>query len=419
MKKIHSLHFAAIAALMLLNGCQTPVVVREPAPAVSRDAEIARILDLKTKGVITETQALQIINAMVAEGTTPAATPVAGTAKPAVPAATPAAKPATPVAPAPVVAVPAPTPAPAPAPSAVETPKLDARYQPSATLTGRLRSIGSDTMDVLVARWEEVFTKYHPGLKIQHEGRGSSTATPSLVEGQSDFGPMSRAMQDPEVAKFQERFGYAPTQVRVAIDALGLYVHPSNPISQKGITLAQLDAIFSATRKRGATEQLTTWGQLGIGGEWANAPINAYGRNKASGTYGFFRDSALGKGEFGPWVQEQAGSAQVVEQVAADKFGIGYSGVGYKIPSVALAPILPKEGTEAIEPSEETSISGAYPLARPLFLITNRNPATPPSDLQREFLTFVLGPLGQEVVKREGLYPLPPKIVAEEIAKLR
>jgi phosphate transport system substrate-binding protein len=415
MKKIHSLHFAAIAALLLLNGCQTPVVVRETAPSVSRDAEIARILELKNKGVITEAQALQIINAMVVEGTQPAATVAAGTVKPVTPAATPTPKPAAPVAPAPVVAAPAP----APAASVVEAPRLDARYQPTVPLTGRLRSIGSDTMDVLVARWEEIFTKYHPGLKIVHEGRGSSTATPSLVEGQSDFGPMSRAMQDPEVAKFQERFGYAPTQVRVAIDALGLYVHPSNPISQKGITLGQLDAIFSSTRKRGGTEQMTTWGQLGIGGEWANAPINAYGRNKASGTYGFFRDSALSKGEFGAWVQEQAGSAQVVEQVAADKFGIGYSGVGYKIATVALAPILPKEGTEAIEPSEETSLSGAYPLARPLFLITNRNPATPPSDLQREFLTFVLGPLGQEVVKREGLYPLPPKIVAEEIAKLR
>ncbi len=414
MKKTYSLPFAAVAALIVLNGCQTPVVVREPAPAVSRDAEIARILDLKAKGVITEAQALQIINAMVVEGAAPAAAPVAAGTKPA-PVATPkpAAPAPAPVAPAPVVAAPA-------APAAVaETATLDARYQPAVMLTGRLRSIGSDTMDVLVARWEEIFTQYHPGLKILHEGRGSSTATPSLVEGQSDFGPMSRAMQEPELVKFQERFGYAPTQVRVAIDALGLYVHPSNPISQKGITLEQLDAIFSSTRKRGATEQLTTWGQLGIGGEWANAPINAYGRNKASGTYGFFRDSALSKGEFGPWVQEQAGSSQVVEQVVADKFGIGYSGVGYKIPSVALAPILPKEGSEAVEPSEENSLSGSYPLARPLFLITNRNPATPPSDLQREFLTFVLGPLGQEVVKREGLYPLPAKIVAEEIAKLR
>jgi phosphate transport system substrate-binding protein len=296
---------------------------------------------------------------------------------------------------------------------------LDARYQPQATLTGRLRSIGSDTMDLLVARWEEIFTQYHPGLKIVHEGRGSSTATPSLMEGQSDFGPMSRAMQEPEIARFRERFGYAPTEVRVAIDALGLYLHPSNPATQTGLTLEQVDAIFSATRKRGGTERLSTWGQLGIGGAWANAPINAYGRNKASGTYGFFRDSALAKGEFGEWVREQPGSAQVVEQVAADKFGIGYSGVGYKTPEVALAPMTKAVGEDPVEASEATALSGEYPLARPLYLAFNRDPAAPLSNLQREFLTFVLGPIGQEVVKREGYYPLPAASLAQELEKIR
>ncbi|MBC8009124.1 MAG: phosphate ABC transporter substrate-binding protein [Burkholderiales bacterium] len=296
---------------------------------------------------------------------------------------------------------------------------LDSRYQPKVVLTGRLRSIGSDTMDLLVARWEEIFTKYHPGLKVVHEGRGSSTATPSLVEGQADFGPMSRAMQPSEVVKFKERFGYEPTQVRVAIDALGLYVHPSNPVIGLGLTLEQVDAIFSATRKRGGVERIATWGQLGVGGAWANAPINAYGRNKASGTYGFFRDSALGKGEFGEWVVEQPGSGEVVSQVQADKFGIGYSGVGYKTDGVALAPLLKAAGAEPVDASEESALSGEYPLARPLFLVINRNPAQAPGDLQREFLTFVLGPLGQEVVKREGYYPLPAKLVAEETAKLR
>jgi phosphate transport system substrate-binding protein len=155
-----------------------------------------------------------------------------------------------------------------------------------------------------------------------------------------------------------------------------------------------------------------------VGGEWASAPVNVYGRNKASGTYGFFRDSALSKGEFGEWVQEQPGSGQVVEQVAADKFGIGYSGVGYKAAGVALAPLVNEAGEEAVAANEETALNGRYPLARPLYLVANRNPAAAPSDLQREFLSFVLGPLGQEVVKREGYYPLPPNTVAEELAKL-
>ncbi len=415
--KTQTIPFAALAALLLLNGCQAPAPTARSDAQASRDAEIARILDLKARGVISDAQAVHIINAMVTEGRV---TPVASSLPAAI--AKPAPEPAAPATPAVAAATPAPalTPAPAPAPvAAVETkPALDPRYRPQVVLAGRLRSIGSDTMDLLVASWEEVFTKYHPGLKVVHEGRGSATATPSLVEGQADFGPMSRPMQEPEVAKFRERFGYAPTQVRVAIDALGLYVHPSNPVSQTGLTLEQVDAIFSSTRKRGAAERLAAWGQLGLGGEWASAPINVYGRNKASGTYGFFRDSALGKGEFGDWVREQPGSGQVIGQVAADKFGIGYSGVGYKTAGVALAPLLKVAGGDPVEPTEDTALSGEYPLARPLFLATNRAPSAPPSDLQREFLGFVLGPVGQDVVKREGYYPLPSALLIEETAKL-
>ncbi len=411
----------ALALLAGLSGCQTPVVVSPPQaapnPTPDRNAEIARILELKKRGVISDAQAVEIMGALVASDSA-VATPSTGVARPAVPVPVASATPAPVPVPAPLVAASAEMPS-VPAVAAPAEPKLDARYRPSAVLTGRLRSIGSDTMDLLVASWERVFTQYHPGLRVVHEGRGSSTATPALLEGQADFGPMSRAMQEPEVAKFRERFGYEPTQVRVAIDALGIFVHPSNPVSQTGLTLEQIDAIFSSTRKRGGPARLATWGQLGVGGVWASAPINVYGRNKASGTYGFFRDSALGKGEFGEWVQEQPGSGQVVEQVIADKFGIGYSGVGYKTAGVALAPIAVKAGEEAIEASEETALDGRYPLGRPLYLATNRNPAGAPSDLQREFLTFVLGPLGQEVVKKEGYYPLPPKILAEESAKLR
>jgi phosphate transport system substrate-binding protein len=401
----------ASALLLFLNGCQTPAANR--AALRERDAEIARILDLKARGIITDEQAVKIMGALVTEGTASGAGPTAPapapvTPPPAVPAATPApattAKPATPPA-APVVAL-------APA-------VKDPRYAPRTVLAGRLRSIGSDTMDVLAARWEQVFTQYHPNLRVVHQGRGTSTATPALVDGQADFGPMSRPMLEAETAKFRERFGYDATQIRVAIDALGVYVHPENPIARTGLTLAQVDAIFSATRKRGGTEQLTTWGQLGLTGAWANAPINAYGRNKASGTYGYFRDSALGKGEFGAWVAEQEGSAQVVSQVESDKFGIGYSGVGYRTPGVAMTLLAKEAGQPFVAPGEDTAINGRYPLARPLFLVINRNPATPPTDMQREFLDFVLGPLGQEVVKKEGYYPLPDKIVAEELAKLK
>jgi phosphate transport system substrate-binding protein len=270
-----------------------------------------------------------------------------------------------------------------------------------------------------VASWEKEFVQYHPKLRIIHEGRGSSTATPALVDNLSDVGPMSRALLEAERVKFRERFGYDATEIRTAIDALGVYVHPENPLAKSGLTLTQLDAIFSAARKRGAAEQLTTWGQLGLGDEWANAPIRAYGRNRASGTYGYFRDSALAKGEFGDWVDEQASSAAVVEKVEGDKFGIGYSGVGYRTPGVAMLALAKADGAAPVQPSEETALNGSYPLARPLFLVVNHNPSGPMTDLQREFLVFVLGPLGQQVVQKEGYYPLPPSIVAEEMAKVR
>lgn len=396
---------AGLAALSLLSACQIPVAPQPAASAqatTSRDAEIARILDLKARGVISDAQAMQIIDALVSGKTAPAL------------AAAPA--------PAPVAAPVAPSPAPAPLPAATTAPAApakDPRYAPRVVLEGRLRSVGSDTMDLLVASWEKIFSRYHPALRVIHEGRGSSTATPALIDGLSDIAPMSRPLLPAEAQKFRERFGYDATQVRVAIDALGVYVHPDNPVAKRGLTLAEVDAIFSATRKRGAAGQIVTWGQLGLDAEWANAPVNAYGRNRASGTYGYFRDSALAKGEFGPWVQEQASSALVVAKVGQDRFGIGFSGVGYKTDDVVIAPLAKEPGQPFVAAAEDTALSGAYPLARPLLLVLNRNPAAPASDLHREFLEFVLGPLGQAIVKQEGYYPLPPKILAEEQTKLR
>lgn len=413
--KNHVFSTAALGALLLLNGCQipAPITVQAPAASTGRDQEIARILDLKSRGVITDAQAIDIINALVNEGavaTTPATAPATTAPVAAVAVAAPVAVAAAAPAPAPVASAPA---------APVAAASVDQRYTPRVALDGRLRSIGSDTMDLLVASWEAEFVKYHPKLRIIHEGRGSSTATPALVGNLADIGPMSRAMLDAERVKFRERFGYEATEIRTAIDALGVYVHPENPLAQTGLTLTQLDAIFSDARKRGGAERLTTWGQLGLGAEWANAPIRTYGRNRASGTYGYFRDSALAKGEFGAWVEEQPSSAVVVEKVEGDKFGIGYSGVGYRTPGVAMLPLAKTDNATPVRPSEETALNGSYPLARPLFLALNHNPAGPMTDLQREFLAFVLGPLGQEVVQKEGYYPLPPAIVAEEMAKLR
>lgn len=419
--KIHTLLIPILGALFFLSGCQVPVAAPAQSSAntsARRDAEIARIMELKKQGVITDAQAFDIINALVSDAPVSAASMAS---RPSIPAVAPSVAPVVAPASAPAAAAPAATVAQAaPAvPAVAPVPILDSRYKPAVVLEGRLRSTGSDTMDLVVANWEREFVKYHPGLRIIHEGRGTSTATPALIAGMADVGPMSRFMLEAEAVKFRDRFGYDATQVRVALDALGIYVHPDNPIAKTGLTMAQLDAIFSATRKAGGLDRISTWGQLGLKAEWANAPVQAYGRNRASGTYGYFRDVVLLKGEFGEWVEEQASSANVVGKVEASRFGIGFSGVGYKTSAVALVPLAKEAGKPFVPAVEENALDGSYPLARPLLLAFNRNPASPVSDLHREFVIFALSPIGQEVVKKEGYYPLPSKTLAQELLKLR
>ncbi len=291
-------------------------------------------------------------------------------------------------------------------------------YAPEKKLSGRLRSIGSDTMDVLMAEWEKKFKTYHPSIVVTHEGRGSSTAIPGLLEGRSEFGPMSRLPRAAEVEKFVVRFDYDPTVVATAIDALAVYVHPDNPILERGLTLAEVDAIFSSTRARGAPEDIVTWGQVGLTGEWANAPITVYSRNKASGTYGFFQANALKKGEYKTTNIELPGSAKVVEAVSNDRFGIGYSGFGYKTDGVRTVALAGDAGLKPIEANEKNAVNGFYPLARLLYVAINREPGQPITELQQEFFRFVFSAEGQKVVADNGYFPISPEMAKEELGKL-
>lgn len=281
-------------------------------------------------------------------------------------------------------------------------------------VSGNLNSIGSDTLNNLMTLWAEGFRALYPNVHIQIEGKGSSTAPPALIEGTAQLGPMSRPMKSSEIDAFERRYGYKPTEIRVAIDALAVFVHKDNPI--RGLTLQQLDSIFSSTRKLGGPD-ITTWGQLGLGGDWANRPISLYGRNSASGTYGFFKDHVLAKGDFRPTVKEQPGSSAVVLGVAGDLFGIGYSGIGYHTAGVRPLPIGERVG-EFFEATPENAISGDYPLARFLLIYVNKRPGQPLDRLTREFLAFVLSREGQEVVVKDGYYPLPAEVAAEELRKL-
>jgi len=285
----------------------------------------------------------------------------------------------------------------------------------SAGVSGNVKSVGSDTMNNLMALWAEDFKKQYPNVQVEIEGKGSSTAPPALIDGTSTFGPMSRLMKSEEVDAFEAKYGYKPMPLRTGIDMLAVYVNKDNPI--KSLTLKQIDAIFSKTRKGGAAE-ITTWGQLGLTGEWADKPISLYGRNSASGTYGFFKEHALFKGDYKDSVKEQPGSASVVQAVASDKYGIGYSGIGYKTADVNAVPLKKDDASEAIPATAEFAYSGKYPLARFLYLYVNYKPGAELDPLRGEFIKYVLSYEGQQSVVKDGYYPVSARIAGEDLGKL-
>jgi phosphate transport system substrate-binding protein len=289
-------------------------------------------------------------------------------------------------------------------------------YTPTSGVSGNLKSIGSDTMNNLMTFWAEGFYKFYPNVKLEVEGKGSTTAPPALVSGTAHFGPMSRPMKDAEIDAFEKKYGYKPVAVRTSFDALAVYVHKDNPI--KSLTMQQVDAIFSKTRRGGFAKDIKTWGDLGLTGEWADKPISLYGRNSASGTYGYFKEHALFKGDYKDEVKEQPGSSAVVQGVASDKFAMGYSGIGYKTADVRAVSLANKEGETAFEADMENVYSGDYPLARYLFLYVNKKPGEKLDPLRGEFLRFVLCKEGQEAVIKDGYLPVPNTIAEEEKRKL-
>lgn len=290
-------------------------------------------------------------------------------------------------------------------------------YKAVSGVAGNLSSVGSDTLANLMTFWAEEYKRQYPNVNIQIQAAGSSTAPPALTEGTSNLGPMSRKMKDNEIEAFEKKFGYKPLGIRVAIDALAVYVHKDNPI--KSMTMQQVDAIFSATRKCGAAEDLTSWGQLGLTGSWEKRPIQLYGRNSVSGTYGYFKEHALCKGDFRNNVNEQPGSASVVQSVTSSINGIGYSGIGYKTSGVKAVSLSKKAGVDPIEATAENAIEDTYPLSRYLYVYVNKHPnkAVPP--LEAEFIRMVLSKVGQQVVVKDGYIPLPARVVEKELAKLK
>jgi phosphate transport system substrate-binding protein len=289
-------------------------------------------------------------------------------------------------------------------------------YQKIRGISGSLSSVGSDTMNNMMTLWAETFRRSYPNVKVQVEGKGSSTAPAALIAGTAQFGPMSRAMRATEIDQFESKYGYKPTELRTSYDALAVYVHKDNPVKQ--LTLAQVEAVFGKSRRRGFKENVTKWGQLGLTGEWADKPISLYGRNSASGTYGFFKEHVLKHGDYKDTVKEQPGSASVVQGVTEDRYGIGYSGLGYKTSGVRIVPLAETDKGPYSDGSYEDVKSGKYPLWRFLYLYVNKAPGKPMDPLQTEFLKLIYSKEGQEVVVKDGYDPLPAQVASDELAKL-
>lgn len=300
-----------------------------------------------------------------------------------------------------------------------EAVKVDPNIKPYVKVggvSGNLNSIGSDTMNNLMTYWAEGFNKTYPNVKIQIEGKGSTTAPPALISSTAQIGPMSRAMKPTEIDAFEKKYGYKPTEIKTSLDALAVYVNKDNPI--KGLSFPQVDAIFSKTRKGGHKTDITTWGQLGLTGDWASKPISLYGRNSASGTYGYFKEHALFKGDYRNEVKEQPGSASVVQGVTEDRYAIGYSGIGYRTSGVHALPLSFKEGQPHKEAEMENVLNGSYPLARFLYIYINKKPGQPLDPLVREFVKFILSKEGQAVAVKDGFVPLPASVVEKELKKI-
>jgi phosphate transport system substrate-binding protein len=280
-------------------------------------------------------------------------------------------------------------------------------YKPVAGVSGNLKSVGSDTLNNLMTLWGEGFKKHYPNVNIEIEGKGTGTAMPALISGASHFGPMSRTAKKDEIASFEKAFGYKPVLIPTSLDMLAVFVNKDNPI--KGLTLTQVDAMFSTTRKLGATNEVTTWGQAGLDGAWGAQPISLYGRNAASGTYGFFKEHALGNGDYKDTVKVQPGSSGVVQSIGGEKNAIGYSGIGFANANVRAVPLAKKTGEPFVAAEAQNAYNNSYPLWRMLYVAVNKNPVKDLDPLQREFVKFVLSKEGQQIVVEDGYLPLPAK----------
>ena len=278
-------------------------------------------------------------------------------------------------------------------------------------LAGNLSSVGSDTLGNLMTLWGESFNHQYPGVNVQIQAAGSSTAPTALAAGAAQLGAMSRPMQAVERQLFEANYGYPPLAIPVAMDALVVVVNKDNPL--QGLNDRQLDAIFSVTRRCGAFSFIKTWGDLpSMPDSWKALPVQRFGRNSASGTWGFFKQQALCNGDFRNDVGEYPGSAAVIQAVASTLNGIGYASMGTHLTGVKMLPVS-RDGNHWVAPLAENIRSGRYPYARPLYIYVNKVPGKPLEPLTRAFLRQVLSAEGQALVTQAGYLPLSDEQIGQ------
>jgi phosphate transport system substrate-binding protein len=311
-------------------------------------------------------------------------------------------------------------------------PRLPPYVAPAQPIEGSLHSAGSDTMDVITFGWIQLFRRYCPRVHVTMEARSSLTALPALTAGAAEIGPMARQAPDQDTQAFVAKFGYQPLVLRVgggAFDriehshSIAIFVHRSNPLS--GLTLAQLDALFSSTRLRGEPADLRTWGQLGLGGAWRDAPVHLYAVRRPNGIADAFRHIVLLGGKFKPTIRERDSRPEirvldaVVAAVAADSQGICFAGFHQQTPEVKPLAIARTAAGPWVRGALESVTDQSYPLTRFIYIAVNKPPGRPLSPPVREFLRLVLSDQGQRIIAEEGYFlPLPAPVVAEERAKL-
>lgn len=309
-----------------------------------------------------------------------------------------------------------------------------ASYQPKTGVSGKITIAGSDTMQPIVAKLASVFHEWQPGITIAVEGGGSEAAMTEFVSGlaasrrgdgnvgghlsSNDVALLasSRPLTPDERKTFHVRYGFDPTEVPIALDAVAVYVNYQNPIL--GLTMDQVDAIFSKTRKRGASADIASWGQLGLADGWEQQPIHLYGRDKRSGTRTFFVQTALLGGELKSGLREAPGSALEILDISRDPSGIGYAGVGFQASTVRALPLAEKAGEPFVPPTAEAVASGSYPLARSLYLYAKRSPKGGLDENVKELLRFINSREGQETVAKAGVFPLAASQIAANLQAL-